>query len=47
MKVAELEYCEKNGVNLTEIKVGYDGIVVANSKNGPQLKISLANLGKL
>lgn len=46
MKTAELEYCEKNGVKLTEIKVGYDGIVVANSKNGPQLKISLANLGK-
>ena len=46
MKTAELEYCEKNGVKLTEIKVGYDGIVVANSKNGTQLKISLANLGK-
>jgi phosphate transport system substrate-binding protein len=46
MKTAELEYCEKNGVKLTEVKVGYDGIVVANSKNGPQLKISLANLGK-
>ena len=46
MKTAELEYCEKNGVKLTEIKVGYDGIVVANSKNGAQLKISLANLGK-
>ena len=46
MKTAELEYCEKNGVKLTEIKVGYDGIVVANSKNGTPLKISLANLGK-
>ena len=32
MKTAELDYCEKNGVKLTEIKVGYDGIVVANSK---------------
>lgn len=46
MKTAELEYCEKNGVKLTEIKVGYDGIVVANSKTGPFLKISLADLGK-
>ena len=46
MKVAELEYCEKNGVKITEVKVGYDGIVVANSKNGPQLKISLSDLGK-
>ena len=34
MKIKELEYCEKNGVKLTEIKVGYDGIVVANSKKG-------------
>lgn len=31
MKTAELEYCDKNGVKITEIKVGYDGIVVANS----------------
>ena len=46
MKTAELEYCKKNGVKLTEIKVGYDGIVVANSKTGPFLKISLADLGK-
>jgi len=46
MKPAELEYCAKNGVNLTEIKVGYDGIVLANSKDSPQLKISLSDLGK-
>ena len=46
MKPAELEYCNKNGVKLTEIKVGYDGIVVANSKDAPQLEISLADLGK-
>ena len=46
MKPAELEYCNKNGVKLTEIKVGYDGIVLANSKDAPQLEISLADLGK-
>ena len=46
MKVKELEYCEKNGVQLTEIKVGYDGIVLANSKEGTQLNISLHDLGK-
>ena len=46
MKVAELEYCAKNGVKLTEIKVGYDGIVLANSKDAPQLNISLSDLGK-
>ena len=46
MKIKELEYCEKNGVKLTEIKVGYDGIVVANSKKGKILNISKSDLGK-
>ena len=46
MKVSELEYCAKNGVQVTEIKVGYDGIVVANSKEAPRLQISLSDLGK-
>ncbi|MDA8664803.1 substrate-binding domain-containing protein [Litoricolaceae bacterium] len=46
MKTAELEYCDKSGVKITEIKVGYDGIVVANSKKADRLKISLADLGK-
>jgi len=46
MKTGELEYCEKNGVKLTEIKVGYDGIVVAHSINGTPLNISKSDLGK-
>mgnify|MGYP006103545837 CR=1 FL=1 len=46
MKPQELEYCNNNGITLTEIKVGYDGIVVANSKSGPLLEISLADLGR-
>ena len=46
MKAKELAYCEKNGVKLIEIKVGYDGIVVANSKKGVPLNISKADLGK-
>ena len=46
MKTKELAYCKKNGVKLTEIKVGYDGIVVANSKKGKVLDISKADLGK-
>ena len=45
MKVGELEYCDSNGVDVTEIKVGYDGIVVANAKQGTQLVISKAELG--
>ncbi len=46
MKTKELEYCDKNGVKVTEIKVGYDGIVLAVSKKGIQLKISKHDLGK-
>jgi len=46
MKTKELEYCAKNGVKLTEIKVGYDGIVVASSKKGIQLNISKADLAR-
>ena len=46
MKTKELKYCNKNDVKLTEIKVGYDGIVVASSKKGIQLKISKADLAK-
>ena len=45
MKPAELEYCDKNGVDLTEIKVGYDGIAVANSLEGQTLEITTADLG--
>jgi phosphate transport system substrate-binding protein len=46
MKIKELKYCEKNNVQVTESKVGYDGIVVANSKKGTQLNISKADLAK-
>lgn len=46
MKPKELDYCGKFGVALTEIKVGYDGIVLANSKKAPLLRISGSDLGK-
>ena len=46
MKSGELEFCVANGVKVTEIKVGYDGIVVASSKDGTLLNISKSDLGK-
>ena len=46
MKLKELDYCNANGVSLTEIKVGYDGIVLASSKAGLKIEISRADLGK-
>lgn len=45
IKKSEVESCSKNGVNeIVEIKVGYDGIVVANSKQAQQLKLSRKDL---
>ncbi|SOD95827.1 PstS family phosphate ABC transporter substrate-binding protein [Caenispirillum bisanense] len=45
MKASELETCQKNGVqDVTEIKVGYDGIVVANDKAAPEMAISRKQL---
>ena len=45
MKQSELDFCTKNGVSLTEIKVGYDGIVLAHSHDGTPLNITRAQLG--
>ena len=42
IKSKEVKKCAENGVeDITEIKVGYDGIALANSKSGPSLKLSL------
>ncbi len=45
MKKKELAFCQDNDVKVTEIKVGYDGIVVANSKKGTKLNITRGDLG--
>ena len=45
IKKSEGETCDKNGVKeIVEIKVGYDGIVLANSKQAEQLKLSRRDL---
>lgn len=44
IKKGEVELCKKNGVTVTEIKVGYDGIVFANSKKAPQATIGLKEI---
>ena len=45
IKKSEFETCQKNGVkDIVEVKIGYDGIAVANSKKGPQLKLTLKDL---
>ncbi|MCB9945532.1 MAG: substrate-binding domain-containing protein [Geminicoccaceae bacterium] len=41
IKASEVETCAKNGVkDVTEVKVGFDGIVLANSKNGPLFDVT-------
>ena len=45
IKKGEIEECAKNGVtSVTEIKVGFDGIVLAVSKQGGDHDISIGNL---
>jgi phosphate transport system substrate-binding protein len=41
IKKSEIEACHKNGVmDIIEVKVGYDGIVIANAKNAPEMNLS-------
>ncbi|WP_236955737.1 substrate-binding domain-containing protein [Marinobacter nauticus] len=42
MKKSEFELCQSNGVKeITEVKIGSDGIVIANSKDAGKLDLSL------
>ncbi|MEJ2395150.1 MAG: PstS family phosphate ABC transporter substrate-binding protein [Candidatus Thiodiazotropha sp.] len=41
IKPSEVELCARNGVkDITEVKIGYDGIALANSKKAPLFKVS-------
>ena len=41
IKSSEKEMCKKNGVTeIVEVKIGYDGIVLANSKKAPLMQVS-------
>ncbi len=41
IKKSEFEKCMKNGAKqIVEVKIGYDGIVMANSKKAPMMKLS-------
>ena len=45
IKQSEIDNCAANGVTeITEVKIGFDGIVLANSKAAPQLSFSLAQI---
>ena len=45
IKGSEFEACQKNGVaDIVEVKIGYDGIVVANSKKAQPLKMTTRDI---
>ena len=45
IKKSEINNCKKNGIeDITEVKIGYDGIVVANSKKGVDFHLSTRDL---
>lgn len=45
IKASEVEMCNKNGVaEIVEVKIGYDGIVIANSRKAGQFKLSLRDV---
>ena len=45
IKDSEIETCAANGVTeITEIKIGFDGIVIANSKNAPEVDLTRAQI---
>jgi phosphate transport system substrate-binding protein len=45
IKQSEVKACAKNGVgDIVEVKIGYDGIAIANSKNAPRMALSRKDL---
>jgi len=45
IKSSEVETCKKNGVtDITEVKIGFDGIVLANSKSAPKFDVTRKQL---
>lgn len=45
IKKSEFEDCAKNGVtDIIELKIGFDGIVISNSKKGPDFKLTREQL---
>ena len=44
IKGKEFKKCQANGIDLTEVVIGFDGIVLANAKGAPQLELSLEQI---
>ena len=46
IKDSEFADCTKNSVTITEVKIGFDGIVLANAKSGARLNLTKAQIFK-
>ncbi|MBX9726550.1 MAG: PstS family phosphate ABC transporter substrate-binding protein [Rickettsiales bacterium] len=45
IKASEIELCAKHGItSITELKIGYDGIVLANARSSPSYALTRQNL---
>lgn len=45
IKKSEFDDCQKNGVkDIVELNIGYDGLTVASSRKGPDLKLTKAQI---
>ncbi|MCG6936749.1 MAG: PstS family phosphate ABC transporter substrate-binding protein [Gammaproteobacteria bacterium] len=45
IKKSEIEKCKKNGVTgIVEVKIGYDGIAIANDKSAADMKLGLKDI---
>ena len=46
IKASEFDECSKNGVTMSEVKIGFDGIVLANSKKSARVALTKGELFK-
>lgn len=44
IKKIEFDNCADNGINITEVKIGFDGIVLGRSKAGTDLDLTLSQI---
>ena len=44
MKKSEFRNCTDKGIDITEVKIGFDGIVIANAKSGADMSLSLEQI---
>ncbi len=40
IKQSEYTRCRNNGITLSEVKIGFDGIVLANARSGPEFRLT-------